>query len=320
MPTFQVATLRPAPSIAGGGCLLAFGSTLKIMEEIMSTTKSNSKNDCLQPIENLVQTNEGNVFTTSLIIAEAFDKGHKDVLKAISNLECSPEFRERNFAPTFRDVPGPNGAVRQEPAFNITRDGFAFLAMGFTGKKAAAWKEKFLEAFNAMERALTQRRPVFDFDFPQIAAGDTRDEKCVRMVRGFCAYWALVDKTSLPVAELSVCTHLGINRLDELTSENFKAAMDYLLKSCYHPTFGRFDKMASEDKVVLLGHMLTACAQFRHSENDNFKDYFEHLTGTKLEDMLTLTDHDAEKMLHAAGCLLHRAFQHTVTTSIYSEV
>ena len=315
MPTFQVATLRPAPSHAGGGCLLAFGSTLKIMEEIMSTTRSSGKNDNLQPIENLVQTNEGNVFTTSLIIAQAFDKNHYDVLKAISNLECSAEFNERNFtAVEYKDAKG-----EMRPAYHITRDGFAFLAMGFTGKKAAAWKEKFLEAFNAMERALTQRRPVFDFDFPQIAAGDTRDEKCVRMVRGFCAYWALVDKTSLPVAELSVCTHLGINRLDELTSENFKAAMDYLLKSCYHPTFGRFDKMASEDKVVLLGHMLTACAQFRHSENDNFKDYFEHLTGTKLEDMLTLTDHDAEKMLHAAGCLLHRAFQHTLTTSIYSE-
>lgn len=41
------------------------------------------------------------------------------------------------------------------PAYRLTRDGFAFLAMGFTGKRAALWKEKFLEAFNAMERRLT---------------------------------------------------------------------------------------------------------------------------------------------------------------------
>ena len=30
--------------------------------------------------------------------------------------------------------------------------------MGFTGKKAAAWKERFLEAFNAMEAALLQQQ------------------------------------------------------------------------------------------------------------------------------------------------------------------
>lgn len=48
-----------------------------------------------------------------------------------------------------------SGAKREFPAYRLTRDGFSFLAMGFTGKKAAAWKEKFLMAFNAMERRLT---------------------------------------------------------------------------------------------------------------------------------------------------------------------
>ena len=50
---------------------------------------------------------------------------------------CSAEFRERNFALTYNDVAGPNGATRKEPAYNLTRDGFSFLAMGFTGKEAA---------------------------------------------------------------------------------------------------------------------------------------------------------------------------------------
>ncbi len=40
--------------------------------------------------------------------------------------------------------------------FNITRDGFSFLAMGFTGKKAAEFKERFIAAFNAMEQRLIE--------------------------------------------------------------------------------------------------------------------------------------------------------------------
>lgn len=105
----------------------------------------------------LITTPQGQPMTTSLVIAEKFGKRHKNVLQAIRNIECSEQFRRLNFQPTFFDIPGPNGSVRQEECFNITRDGFSFLAMGFTGKEAAQWKEKFIEAFNAMERALRQQ-------------------------------------------------------------------------------------------------------------------------------------------------------------------
>ena len=105
-------------------------------------------------IEDMIQTENGIPTTTSLVIAQAFEKEHKDVLRAIYNMECSPEFNERNFAPVgYKDA---KGEIR--PAYRLTRDGFAFLAMGFTGKKAAAWKERFLEAFNAMEAALLRQR------------------------------------------------------------------------------------------------------------------------------------------------------------------
>ena len=87
-------------------------------------------------------------------IAEHFGKQHKDVLRAIDNLECSPEYRQRNFALTSQTVEMPKGATRQSPAYTMTRDGFVFLAMGFTGKEAAKWKEAYINAFNAMEAAL----------------------------------------------------------------------------------------------------------------------------------------------------------------------
>ena len=105
-------------------------------------------------IEDMIQTENGIPTTTSLVIAQAFEKNHFDVLKAIKNLECSQNFTDSNFAVSeYTDSTG-----RKLPMYQITRDGFAFLAMGFTGKKAAAWKERFLEAFNAMEAALLRQQ------------------------------------------------------------------------------------------------------------------------------------------------------------------
>lgn len=101
----------------------------------------------------LIYINNGASFTTSLLIAEKFGKRHRDVLRAIRSLECSDEFRLRNFAQSSYS----NEQGKAQPCFNVTRDGFSFVAMGFTGREAAGWKEKFIEAFNAMERELLQQ-------------------------------------------------------------------------------------------------------------------------------------------------------------------
>lgn len=93
---------------------------------------------------------DGHPAATSLQIAEHFGKNHRDVLRAIDNLDCSPEFSERNFALAgYLDEQG-----KPRKSYTLTRDGFVFLCMGFTGKEAAAWKEKYIAAFNAMEARL----------------------------------------------------------------------------------------------------------------------------------------------------------------------
>ncbi len=98
----------------------------------------------------LVVLDQGEIWTTSLLVAEKFAKRHADVMRAVQNLECSPAFAERNFALSeYRDPTG-----RTLPMYRISRDGFSFLAMGFTGREAAAWKEAFIGAFSAMEREL----------------------------------------------------------------------------------------------------------------------------------------------------------------------
>ena len=97
----------------------------------------------------------GTIKTTSLKVAEHFGKQHKSVLRSIKNLDCSSEFSGRNFALTSTDVIQPNGGLRKEPSYEMTKDGFTFLAMGFTGKEAAKWKEAYINAFNAMAEQLS---------------------------------------------------------------------------------------------------------------------------------------------------------------------
>lgn len=67
----------------------------------METEIPNSETvqEVLEPtIEDMIQAENDVPFTTSLAVAQAFGKEHKDVLRAISNMECSPQFTERNFA------------------------------------------------------------------------------------------------------------------------------------------------------------------------------------------------------------------------------
>ena len=95
---------------------------------------------------------DGQAVTSSLAVANFFSKRHDDVLKKIRTLECSASFTSRNFSVSdYTDCTG-----RKLPCYQITRDGFAFLAMGFTGKRAAQFKEAYINAFNQMEKQLSK--------------------------------------------------------------------------------------------------------------------------------------------------------------------
>lgn len=119
-----------------------------------------TKNTDLFPETLLVDIADGHTFTTSLKVAEHFRKQHKDVLKAIKNLltECpDKEFSRRNFAPRNYRYSTAKNQLRDALMYEITQDGFALLAMGFTGKQALQWKIDFLSAFRSMETALKVR-------------------------------------------------------------------------------------------------------------------------------------------------------------------
>ncbi|MDR2188951.1 MAG: Rha family transcriptional regulator [Azonexus sp.] len=113
----------------------------------------NAQHPDLFPETLLVQREGERIYTTSRKVAERFKKRHDTVLRTIKNLlsELNDSvFADRNFAAsTYTDSTG-----RCLPEYHLTHDGFALLAMGFTGREALLWKIRFLNAFRDMERQL----------------------------------------------------------------------------------------------------------------------------------------------------------------------
>lgn len=101
----------------------------------------------------------GQVMTTSLDLANFFDKKHKHILEAVMNLDCPSDFTGPNFRPsTYRDPTG-----RELPMLEITRKGFVLLGMGFTGARAMEFKIAYLEAFDQMEKSLGARASLITY-------------------------------------------------------------------------------------------------------------------------------------------------------------
>lgn len=98
----------------------------------------------------IVEQNKEEILTAnSRDVAEHFEKQHKDVLESIRNLTAENSATKSMFIETSFESRG-----KFYPQYELTRDGFSLLVMGFTGSKALEWKLKYIEAFNEMEREL----------------------------------------------------------------------------------------------------------------------------------------------------------------------
>lgn len=99
---------------------------------------------------------DGRAVTTSREVARLFGKDHRNVLRDIDALiEAEPALRgPLNFEQTQHLEPSNGQTYRQ---YEMTRDGFVLLAMGFTGAKALKFKMGYIAAFNAMEERIRQQ-------------------------------------------------------------------------------------------------------------------------------------------------------------------
>ncbi|WP_279050207.1 Rha family transcriptional regulator [Cedecea davisae] len=102
-----------------------------------------------------ITVHDNRAVTTSIAVANFFGKQYRDVTKKIRSLECSPAFTTANFCAVVINAQA-GFDEREIEAFEMTRNGFIFLVMGFTGKKAAAFKEAYIAEFDRMENELRE--------------------------------------------------------------------------------------------------------------------------------------------------------------------
>lgn len=160
---------------------------------------------------------DGRLVTTSLKVAEVFGKVHAKVMRDIEKLDCSNEFTIANFGKrTFKTEQG-----NEYPMYEITKDGFVFLVMGYTGKKAAEFKEAYIKKFNEMEAKLKSQKPALpDLDLK------------VRFIEWSAKFLGVNDAGKLLMAR-KLAEEYGTQQYlpDYVTSKGQTHSATYLLKA-----------------------------------------------------------------------------------------
>nr|WP_278842519.1 Rha family transcriptional regulator [Melissococcus plutonius] len=101
----------------------------------------------------LVIMKDKQAITSSLQVAETFDKRHDHILRDLEGIKKDVP----NFGEMFSGGNESDSYRRPRKVYYMNRDGFTLLAMGFTGQKALQFKLKYIEAFNRMENHIKQQ-------------------------------------------------------------------------------------------------------------------------------------------------------------------
>lgn len=114
--------------------------------------------------DNLITIQNQQVVTSSLVVAETFEKTHNHVLRDIDALKGVVQ----NWTDLFYEDSYVHPQNKQTyRMYYMNRDGFTLLAMGFTGKKALQFKIAYINQFNKMEEQLKQlSSPSYLIDDP----------------------------------------------------------------------------------------------------------------------------------------------------------
>lgn len=171
--------------------------------------------------QQFIQINDSQVVTTSEFIAEAFNKRHDNVLAKIDELlmQVPDYFGKLNFKETEKSRKNNLGFEVKTKSYELTKDGFMLLVMGFTGKMAMAIKIGYIEAFNKMAEIIQK-----SYNSPKLSQLSTiADRKPLRE-----AVNALVMKKDLGYAEAWHLVHQYIGcKAEEMTTEQVKQAIEY---------------------------------------------------------------------------------------------
>ena len=127
----------------------------KIVDTARTITKSIESIELNNVPNDIVISKNGTIITTSRKIVEVFNKEHREILRAIdnklkSNNEsivqfCTMNIKENNYL-------AENGQEYRE--YELTEEGFNFIALSLTGENADVYKIKYIEAFSKMKKSL----------------------------------------------------------------------------------------------------------------------------------------------------------------------
>ena len=105
----------------------------------------------------LVTNKSGKPITTSLIVAEIFNKRHDHILRDIQVIQNTLKSLG-NSLPNFGESTYLNYRGKEYPMVEMDRDAFTLLTFGFTGARALQFKLQFIKAFNEMELELLKSK------------------------------------------------------------------------------------------------------------------------------------------------------------------
>lgn len=100
----------------------------------------------------LVKLQDGVLITTSVVLAETFKKEHKNVIRDIGSIlsESSNPEVERFLAENIKESTYVDSVGRTQKCYVLTKEGFSFVALGFTGSEANLFKVRYIKAFEEM--------------------------------------------------------------------------------------------------------------------------------------------------------------------------
>ncbi|MDC7127675.1 Rha family transcriptional regulator [Bacteroides caccae] len=151
---------------------------------------------------------DNQALTNSLLVAEKFGKEHKRVMQDIREMGCSALFREHNFVLSSY----LSRQNKETPMYVMTKDGFTLLVMSYTGEKAMKFKEDYIAAFNAMEKAIKE-------DYTR-ALSDMNQRIKVIEERRTCFEGLPSPAEELPKMSQRDCIRSLVNKIARATSTN----------------------------------------------------------------------------------------------------
>ena len=160
----------------------------------------------------LVFLQNNQALTTSLKVAEYFERRHDRVLRAISaSIQALPKIGDSGKAFIKSSYTDESG--KSNPMYLLNRDGFMFVVMGFTGKKAAELKWNYIQAFNAMEQKIIEL----------VAERKSEEWRAIRQAgkRGNKEMCAVIQQVLLPLAR-----EQGYTKDDKLLYINYQRAIN----------------------------------------------------------------------------------------------